>query len=119
MNRDSRFHLRAVPNRVERVRFLPAPAPGRGGRGRLETGKDLWGGRRLSAAFWASLVHADGKIYATDQEGDTYVFAAKPQFEQLGRNRLGEHSNASLAVSDGEIFLRTHEHPWCIGGAKK
>jgi outer membrane protein assembly factor BamB len=81
----------------------------------LKTGKDLWAGRRLGAAFWASLVHADDKLYATDQEGTTVVFAARPQFEQLSRNRLGEHTNASLAVSNGEIFIRTFEHLWCIG----
>ncbi len=85
----------------------------------LKTGKDLWDGQRLGTAFWGSLVHADGKFYATDQEGDTYVFAAKPQFEQLSRNRLGEHTNASLAISNGEIFIRTYEHLWCIGSAKK
>src|SRR2546426_12506879 len=61
----------------------------------LTTGKDLWDGRRLGSAFWASLVYADGKLYATDQDGDTYVLAAKPQFEQFSRNRLGEHTNAS------------------------
>jgi outer membrane protein assembly factor BamB len=85
----------------------------------LKTGKDLWDGRRLGNAFWGSFVHADGKLYVTDQEGDTYVLAAKPQFEQLSRNRLGEHTNASPAVSDGDIFIRTYEHLWCIGSAKK
>ena len=45
-------------------------------------------GPRLGSAFWASLVYADGKLYATDQDGDTYVLAAKPQFEQLSREYL-------------------------------
>jgi outer membrane protein assembly factor BamB len=85
----------------------------------LKTGKDLWNNRRLGAAFWASLILADGKFYATDQEGDTYVFAAKPEFEILGRNKLGEPTNASLAVSDGALFIRTHKHLWCIGPGKK
>ena len=44
---------------------------------------------------------ADGRFYVTDQAGDTHVFAAKPQFELIARNRLGEHTNASIAVSDG------------------
>jgi len=85
----------------------------------LQTGKDRWDGRRLGTAFWGSLVLVDGKFYATDQQGDTYVFAAKPEFEQVSRNRLGEHTNASLAVSAGDIFIRTDSHLWCIGGAKK
>jgi outer membrane protein assembly factor BamB len=85
----------------------------------LKTGKDRWEGKRLGADFWASLVLADGKFYATDQEGDTYVFAAKPDFEQISRNRLDEHTNASLAISEGDILIRTHEHLWCIGNNRK
>src|SRR5262249_61252326 len=69
--------------------------------------------------FWASLVLADGKFYATDQEGDTYVFAAKPEFEEPVRNSLGEHVNASLAISDGDIFIRSYEHLWCISARKR
>jgi outer membrane protein assembly factor BamB len=85
----------------------------------LKTGKDRWDGRRLGTAFWASLVLADGKLYATDQKGDTSVFAAKPHFEQISRNRLNEPTNASLAISEGDIFIRTYEHLWCIGPGKK
>jgi len=66
-----------------------------------------------------SLVLADDKFYATDQEGDTYIFAAKPDFEQLSRNRLNESTNASLAISEGDIFIRTNEHLWCIGSGRK
>src|SRR5262249_13986938 len=85
----------------------------------LKTGKDLWNQQPLGAACWGSLVLADGKFYVTDQDGDTHVFAAQPRFELLSRNRLHEDTNASPAISDGDIFLRTHEHLWCIGSAKK
>jgi outer membrane protein assembly factor BamB len=85
----------------------------------LKTGKDRWEDKRLGADFWGSLVLADGKLYATDQAGDTYVFAAQPNFEQLSRNRLDEHTNASLAICEGDIFIRTYEHLWCIGNTKK
>jgi PQQ-like domain len=85
----------------------------------LKTGKDLWNNKRLGTAFWGSLVLAEDKFYATDQEGDTYVFVAKPKFEQLSRNRLGEHTNASLAISNGAILIRTNKHLWCIGHVKK
>ncbi len=85
----------------------------------LKTGKDLWGGRRLGKAFWASLVCAEGKLYATDQSGDTFVVAARPEYELIGKNRLGEHTDASPAISDGEVFIRTHQHLWCIANTKK
>jgi outer membrane protein assembly factor BamB len=84
----------------------------------LKTGKDLWEGTRLGNSHWGSLVLADGKFYVTDQAGDTHVFAAKPQFELISRNRLGEHTNASIAISNGDIFIRTYQHLWCIGGKK-
>jgi outer membrane protein assembly factor BamB len=64
-------------------------------------------------------VFADGKLYATEQSGDTFVVAAKPEYELIGKNRLGEHTDASPAISDGEIFVRTHQHLWCIANTKK
>jgi hypothetical protein len=62
------------------------------------------------------MVAADGRLYAVTQQGDTHVFAAGPQYELLATNRLGEgeSTNASLAVSDGELFIRTARHLWCI-----
>jgi outer membrane protein assembly factor BamB len=84
----------------------------------LKTGKVLWE-ERLGEPNWGSLVHADGKLYVTDQAGDTFVLAAKPQFELISRNRLREHTNASIAVSNGELFIRTHQQLWCIGSNQK
>jgi outer membrane protein assembly factor BamB len=84
----------------------------------LMTGKDLWDAHRLGEDCWGSVVHAAGKLYVTDQRGDTYILAAKPKFELIRRNSLGEHTNASLAISDGEIFIRTDQHLWCIGNAR-
>jgi hypothetical protein len=34
----------------------------------------------------------------------------------LATNSLAEPANASLAVSDGDIFIRTHKALWCVGG---
>jgi outer membrane protein assembly factor BamB len=80
----------------------------------LKTGKEVTS-KRLGGNHWGSIVHADGKLYATDQAGTTFVLAAAPKLELLASNRLGEPTNASLAVSGGELFLRTHRHLWCIG----
>jgi len=33
-------------------------------------------------------------------------------------NKLDEPCNASIAVSGGNLFIRTHKHLWCIGGVK-
>jgi outer membrane protein assembly factor BamB len=84
-----------------------------------KTGTELWkdqiekrpGGREA----WGSPVYADGRIYITDKNGVTSVFAAGPKYEHLALNDLGERTNATIAVSGGDLFIRTHKHLWCIG----
>ena len=41
--------------------------------------------------------------------------AAGPKFELIARNPLKERVLASIAVSNGELFIRTYNHLWCIG----
>ena len=65
---------------------------------------------------WSSLVlSADGKLYAANQGGDCFVFKAAPKYELLATNPLGEKIIASIAVSDGHLFIRSYQHLWCIG----
>ncbi len=68
---------------------------------------------------WGSPVHADGRLHITDQHGSTVVFAAGPKDKHLATNRLGEHTNASIAISAGDLCIRTHKHRWCIGQKKE
>ncbi len=77
------------------------------------TGKTLWA-EKVGGRSWGSMVHAGDKLYVTNQEAETFVIAAKPTFELISRNPLKERSQASPAISDGEIFLRTYEHLWCV-----
>jgi outer membrane protein assembly factor BamB len=68
--------------------------------------------------IWSSAVLGDGKLYFVAQHGGTFVVAAKPQFELLAHNVLQEddsRTNASPAISDGQIFLRTDKTLYCIG----
>jgi len=65
---------------------------------------------------WSSLVlSADGKLYAVNQGGDAFVFRASPKFELLATNSLKEKVIASIAVSDGQLFIRGYQNLWCIG----
>lgn len=81
----------------------------------LTTGKVRWT-ERVGGETWSSITHADGKLYVPSMSGETVVLAAKPEFEVLSRNHLRERTLASLAVSDGELFVRTYKHLWCIAG---
>jgi outer membrane protein assembly factor BamB len=82
-----------------------------------ETGEILWD-ERGGAAHWGSIVAAAGRLYVTNQKGDTLVFAPDPErLTQLAVNSLGEPSHSTPAISDGEIFLRTTEALYCVSDA--
>jgi outer membrane protein assembly factor BamB len=88
----------------------------------LKTGKSLWlervKGKAAKGDSWSSMVLVNGHILALNKSGETVVLKASPKFELVGVNPLdGEMVNSSHALSDGEIFIRTHKHLWCIGGA--
>ena len=68
---------------------------------------------------WSSMILSGDKIYILNQSGDTIVLRASPKFEVIGVNSIGnELTNSTLAVSDGEFFIRTHQNLWCIGEAQ-
>jgi len=85
----------------------------------LQTGKLVWeqrlAGEGSGGANWSSVMIADGLCYTLTQRGDCLVFRAGPQFELVATNALGEHANASVVPSAGQLFLRTDKHLWCIG----
>jgi hypothetical protein len=88
----------------------------------LATGKTVWqqrlrgsGGRNSS---WSSIVLAGGKLYVPNQAGDVFVLRASPTFELLACNSVKERTNASLAVCDGQLFLRTEKSLWCFAEQK-
>jgi len=85
----------------------------------LKTGTEIWKSqvqeRPGGTSAWGSPVHAAGRIYITDQRGNSFVFAAGPKYELLAANSLDERCNASIAVAHGNLFIRTHKHLWCIG----
>jgi len=62
---------------------------------------------------------ANGKIYVPNQSGDVFVLRADPKFEVLTTNSLREPTNASLAASDGDLFMRTDKSLWCLAAAGK
>jgi outer membrane protein assembly factor BamB len=82
------------------------------------TGRALWQGRLGVATregFSASPVAVDGKVFFTNDEGDTFVLKAGPAFELLHVNRIGERTLASPALVEGRWYLRTDRHLMAIG----
>jgi outer membrane protein assembly factor BamB len=68
---------------------------------------------------YASVLLADGKLYAVTCHSGTFVFEARPEFKQLAHNELDDDSvfNASPAVSGGRMFLRSDRYLYCLGSA--
>ncbi|HEY4310179.1 MAG TPA: PQQ-binding-like beta-propeller repeat protein [Pirellulales bacterium] len=71
-----------------------------------ETGEQHWQ-TRLGGGFSASLLEAEGNIYFTNEEGLTTVMAADKSSKKLATNQVEGRTLASLATTDGAIFLRT------------
>ncbi len=85
-----------------------------------KTGAIVYGPERLKpGTYSASPVLADGKIYITNEDGLTSVFAPGPKFELIAENALEDYCLSSPAISDGQIFIRTTTNLWAIGDRKK
>ena len=78
------------------------------------TGELVWQ-ERVGGNFSATPVAAEGCIYFLGDNGETTVIEAGPEFKVLAKNPLGEKVQASMAVSEGELFIRTEKNVFCIG----
>ena len=91
----------------------------------VKTGATVYGPVRLpSGTYSASPILADGKIHVTtEEEGLTTVYRAGPKFEILSSNRLlndcAPYCLSTVAVSEGQLFLRTSSYLWAIGDRRK
>jgi outer membrane protein assembly factor BamB len=91
----------------------------------VQTGATVYGPERLpSGTYSASPILADGKIYVTtEEEGITTVFRAGPKFEILSSNSLAGDCSpyclSTVAISDGQLFIRTASNLWAIGQRRK
>ena len=79
-----------------------------------KTGQVKWK-ERLGRRHSASAVYADGHVYFPDDDGITWVVKASPKFELVAENPLDEPTFASPAVAQGQLFIRTLNHLYCIG----
>lgn len=82
------------------------------------TGRLLWE-ERLGGTSWSSMCHVDGRLYANNMDGDTFVLEPNPkECRRVAENPLGETTRASLAFGDGRVFLRTYENLYCFRDEK-
>ena len=86
-----------------------------------ETGKVLKQGRLPGALdyYYASPVAADGKVYATSQDGHISVVRAGGDWEPIAKNDMEDECFATPALLDGQIYLRTRSALYCFAAARK
>jgi hypothetical protein len=64
---------------------------------------------------YASPVSARDRIYILSREGACVVLKKGPKAEVLAVNRVADdHSDASLALSGKDLFLRTRHSLYCL-----
>jgi outer membrane protein assembly factor BamB len=77
------------------------------------TGATHWM-QRLGGNYSASPIYADGRIYFLNEEGTATVLAPGREFRVLARNTLDGSTLASIAVSNGSLFIRSDTHLYRI-----
>lgn len=68
--------------------------------------------------LWSSPALAEGKLYIVTQHEGVYVIAANAKLDEVAHNAFADdksRSNASIAISDGQLFLRNDQYLYCIG----
>ena len=86
------------------------------GDGGVLTAYDLRTGRQMSrqragvGEFCASPVSADGKIYVFSNDGEATVLRIAPTLEVIARSQMGETTQATPAIADGTLYVRTAGH---------
>ena len=84
------------------------------------TGKADWIGDLVARPkIESSPVGADGKIYFQNFKGEVLIVAADKEFKLLCTIPMGDDTDdrlrACIAVSDGNLFIRTGTKLYCIG----
>jgi outer membrane protein assembly factor BamB len=71
---------------------------------------------RIGGNFFSSPVIADGKLWCGSLDGELVSVTVGDQFKVLGRSRLNSGMNATPAVANNRLFLRTETHLISIKG---
>jgi outer membrane protein assembly factor BamB len=79
------------------------------------TGQPVYRERLPGAgSFWASPWACDGKVFCLDDDGNTFILQAGPEFKLLGKNALKDMFWASPAVAGDTLLLRGVDYLYCI-----
>ncbi len=108
--------------------YIPSPLVYRGyfytnaNNGRLtcydaQTGERIYRARiggGVGGSYAASPIAADGRLYFTSEEGESFVVKAGPKYDLLAKNRVDGIVMSNPAISDGLLVIRTLRHVYGI-----
>lgn len=72
------------------------------------TGEEVWKGR-LGGSFSSSPVMVGNTMYATNEDGKTYVYSIADGFKLINTNQLGDEILATPTICGGAIYQRIAE----------
>jgi outer membrane protein assembly factor BamB len=94
--------------------FLVASDDGVGTCFDLKSGNVLWQ-KRLAGHYSGSLLSANGLAYFTSDDGVTKIIKPGPELEIVATSQIDDACYASLAASNGKLFIRGEKYLWCVG----
>ena len=80
---------------------------------KADSGEIVWQ-ERVGGNHYSSPVLAENRIYFLNEEGECIVIGASPTFKILARSSLNEKTQASMAISRNQVFIRTAKNLYCI-----
>jgi len=83
-----------------------------------KTGTKKWQGELpLRDTVRSSPTAADGKLYILTEKGNVIICGAGDEFKVIGTIPMGdaEGTRSAIAVSDGQLFIRTTQALYCVG----
>lgn len=78
------------------------------------SGQKFWT-ERLGGEFWSSPVLAGKRIYCANKQGDVFVLQAGPELNVLAKNSFDDGFNATPAILEDSLLLRSFTHLYRIG----
>lgn len=79
----------------------------------LATGEPLWT-KRVSGKYYSSPILLGDRLLSISIEGEAVMVSAGREFRELGRTQLAEACQATPAVADGRLFVRTESTLMCL-----
>lgn len=79
----------------------------------LETKDELWT-KRVGGKYFSSPIVIGDRLLNVSMDGEAVMLRATREYELLGRTDLGEGTQATAAVADGRLLLRTATKLLCL-----